>query len=135
MYETVLTLIGARLQDNWDEVAIPVAWDGVEYEPVRGQSFIRLVVTQTESVLTTAASPGKGNYREHGLITVQVFTEWTQGAVVNANVADMVTDLFRGYTVDRLFCQEARINRIGQREEWYQANVLIDFYYDNCLNA
>jgi hypothetical protein len=133
-FETVHKLVEERLETQWAG-ATPIAWDNMNYKPKRGESFIRPVINQTLSELTTAASYGEGNYREHGLITVQVFTQKDKGARGNIALADTLANIFRGYSIDRLFIKETRINRIGQAEEWYQSNVLIDYYYDNCLNA
>jgi hypothetical protein len=130
--EKVYQLVEERLEAEWAGQT-PIAWDNMEYIPKRGEDFIRLAITQTLSELTTAAEYGSGNYREHGLITVQVFTQKNKGARDNIKLSDQVANIFRGYTEERLFIHETRITRIGQREEWYQSNVLIDYYYDNCL--
>lgn len=132
-FEKVNQIFGERLKANWPTT--PIAWDNVEYKPKRGENFIRPVITQTLSEMTTTGEYGKGNYREHGLITVQVFTKKNDGVLVNVQLADALADLFRGYQEDRLYIKETRINRGGQQEEWYQSNVLIDYYFDNCLNA
>ena len=133
MFSTVLQIIEDRIKDNW--LSTPVAWDNVAYVPKAGNPFVRPVATQTISELTTVASPGKGNYREYGLLTVQVFTEQEKGSRPNAELADAMAALFRGYVEGRLYMQEPRINRIGQDKEFYQSNVLVEFYYDNCLDA
>lgn len=133
MFSKVQQIIEDRLKDNW--VSTPVAYDNVEYVPKAGVPFIRPTITQTLSELTTVASPGKGNYREYGILTVQVFTEQNKGSRPNATLADGVAALFRGYNEERLYMHEARINRIGSDKEFFQTNVLVEFYYDNCLNA
>ena len=131
-FEKVHQLVEERLETEW-AARTPIAWDNKEYIPQRGTDFLRIVLTQTLSQLTTAAEYGKGNYREYGLITIQVFTQKNKGARGNVGLSDAVADIFRGWSIDRLFIHESRIDRVGQTEEWYQSNVLIDYYYDNCL--
>lgn len=130
-FAKVHQLVEERLAAEW--LSTPIVWDNKEYIPKRGEEFIRIVLTQTLSTLTTAAEYGKGNYRENGLITIQVFTQKNKGARGNVVMADELASIFRGFSIDRLFIQETRIDRVGQAEEWYQSNVLIDYYYDNCL--
>lgn len=134
MYETITQALEKRLQDNW--ALSPIAFDNVEYVPRRGEAFIRATITQTSAEATTIpANNQEGNYREFGLLTIQVFTPQNEGSRPNAVLADGVAALYRGYQEGRLFCYSARVNRIGSSDEFYQTNVLVEFYYDNCLNA
>lgn len=134
-YEQTTRLLEKRLKDNW--ALTPIAFDNVEYVPKRGEAFIRATITQTLSELTSIPTDGygSGNYREYGLLTLQVFTPKNEGSRPNAVLADGLAALYRGYNEARLFCNEARVNRIGSSDEFYQTNVLVEFYYDNCLNA
>ena len=131
-FQKVHELVGERLEAEWAS-RTPIVWDNMEFIPTRGTDFIRIVLTQTLSTLTTTAEYGKGNYREFGLITVQVLTQKNKGAGENLELSDAIANIFRGWSEDRLFIHESRIDRIGQDKEWYQSNVLIDYYYDNCL--
>ena len=134
MFETVTQTLERRLQNNW--ALTPIAFDNVEYVPRRGEAFVRGTITQTLSEMTTIpANNSEGNYREYGLLTIQVFTPKNEGSRPNAVLADGVAALYRGYQEGRLYCGAPRVNRIGSSDEFYQTNVLVEFYYDNCLNA
>lgn len=132
MFELASQLIEKRLQDNWTDT--PIAFDNVEYVPVVGSPFVRLTISQTTSVLKTFATYGEGMYQEFGLIIVQVFTPRNDGTHPNNVLADKIADLFRGWNSGRLFCGTTRIVRIGTEKNWHHANVMIEFYYENCLN-
>lgn len=133
MFEKAVQELQERLQDNWTDTEI--AFDNVQFNPVRGVPFIRIAITQTESELTSIAGPALGNYREHGLMTIQVFTPKNDGVQPNARLADMAAALYRGYSSGGLFCMPPRVNRVGAHEEFYQSNLLVEFYFDNCLTA
>lgn len=132
MFEQVQQLIEQRLAAQLPDVSI--AWDNVEFIPQVGTPFIRPTITQTETELT-AGTVDAGNWREHGLITIQIFTSKNTGARANASLSDRVGDSLRGYYIDRLHVGGPRAVRVGQDGEWFQSNVMIPFYFDNCLQG
>lgn len=132
MFDVAYRFIEQLIRDNW--VATPIAWDNVEYVPVAGTAFVRVTITQVDAVLTTGNAL-TGNYRESGLITVQVFTPHDQGGQINAELSTDMQNILRGYSIDRLYIQAPRVVRVGQYKEFFQNNVLTEFYYDNCIAA
>lgn len=132
MFDTACQLIEEKILADLSD--LDIAWDNVEHTPTRGTPFIRPIITQTANVLT-AGTAQSGNYREHGLITIQVFTQAKKGARENQSLATRVGNVLRGYSVDRLYCMGPETRRVGERDEWFQSNINIPFYFDNCLGG
>ncbi len=131
MFDTILRIIEERISIYWTDS--DVAWNNVQYTPVAGTPFIRPVATQVHSGLI-AGTADQGLWREFGLLTVQVFTNRSEGTRDNATLARKVTELFRGYSKDSLYCLAPHVETVGDTKEWYQSNVIVDFYFDHCTD-
>ncbi len=126
MFEEPTALIEKRLADNW--VTTKIASDGMEFNPVRGVSYVRL---QTEWADTNQISIG-GMERGIGYIMVSVFTPHGKGSRPALVLADELRLLYNKWISGKLSFGVARIIRVGEKDEWYQVNVLVPFKYDEC---
>jgi len=126
MFEAANTLIEDRLRANW--VATPIDWDNVEFNPVRGASFVRL---QTEWTDTNSVSVS-GRDRGEGYITLSVFVPANTGTEAVSKMADDLAAIYNKWTTGALKFLVGRTVRIGQQEQWYRLDVIVPFTYDEC---
>lgn len=131
MFDAIHKLIEERIKNIWIPTDSEVAYANVPFIPTAGKPFIRPVITQTNAMLI-AGNYDNGYWREFGLIIVQVFTNRRTGSRDNAVLSRKVSDMFRGYTSSSLYCLAPHVETVGETKEWYQSNVIVDFYYDKC---
>lgn len=128
MLNVISDILEKKLASGWSST--PIAWPNMVYIPQQDVPFIRPNITQTTSQRINAGDVGY--YRDFGLMTVQVFTSRRKGARENANLASAIVTLFREYNYGGLFCGTPHIEVVGETKEWYQSNVIVDYYYDSC---
>ncbi len=127
MSRAVNEILELQLKTIW-EGRTPIAYDDVSYMPAKGKAFIKCMM---ENVFSTLTSPGC--QREHYLYTVQVYTPAWSGSNTNFDLADVVVKGFFNYASGTLICKEVRTLRVGNQEEWYRSDVQIAVQYDNHL--
>jgi len=127
MFEAANILIEDRLRTKWLDTLID--WDNVEFNPVRGTSFVRL---QIEWVDANAVSVG-GRNRGDGYINLSVFVPSNTGTQTATKMADDLAAIFDKWDTGNLRFKIARITRVGEQEQWYRLDVLVPFTYDECL--
>ena len=131
MFDQISKILEMKLSAGWTGAGTtPIAWPNVVYIPVQDISFIRPNITQTASDRINVGDVGY--YRDFGLMIIQVFTPRRKGARDNAVMASSLVSLFREYNSGGLFCGAPFVEIVGETKEWYQSNVIVDYYYDNC---
>jgi len=123
--QIVNDILEKRLNTEWVN-RTPIAWDNLDYTPVRGEAFIRSILEAIGSDLM-----GITCLRVDYLYTIQVFTPSNEGVTSNLILADYVTAIFKNFGEGHLTVHQIATQRVGDEEEWHQRNVLIDVTYDN----
>lgn len=114
------------LEDNWSTTDI--AWDGVEYSPTPGTSWVRLTVLPGEDQFLTL-----DNYRQVGLVIIQIFTPENQGSTTARGYADTITGIFRNVKQSGVLFRMPTTSRHGISEGWYQMNISIPYWREASL--
>jgi hypothetical protein len=74
---------------------------------------------------------GTRRYNREGIVTVKIFTPFGDGLIQADSLTKIAADAFEGVdTPNGVWFRRVRVNHVGQRGEWYQTNVLADFFYD-----
>jgi hypothetical protein len=126
MFEAANTLIETRLKTRWTTTKID--WDNVEFNPVRGTSFVRLDI---EWIANSSISIG-GLDRGEGYINLSIFVPSNTGTKVITSMADSLSAIFRKWTSGNLQFGVPRIIGKGEQEEWFRNDLIIPFKYDEC---
>lgn len=98
----------------------PCAWIRVSLEHV------------TSNRVTLSNEVSNRRYRRFGLVACQVFSPMGDSLQLGDRLAKVVNDSMEGVTTSPggVYYFDTRINEIGADGEWFQYNVLSDFYYD-----
>ena len=125
IYEDAERIIELTLQTQWTKT--PIDFDNVHFESRRGQPFIRL---QIEWSIADGIGPFRNRYG--GDIMISVFVPGKMGSRLSAQYIDRLQAIFAALKHEHLQIRPARVQRVGDFEEWYQRNLLIPFTYDYC---
>jgi hypothetical protein len=127
MFEAANNLIETRLKAQWGSTTA-IDWDNVEFRPVIGTPFIRLLIDWTDN---NSISIG-GLDRGEGYINISIFETANKGTKHVTSMADSLSAIFRKWSSGGLQFRVPRIITIGKQEEWYRLDVIIPFKYDEC---
>ena len=125
-YETLLETIRKRIHDNI--TGYPIAWDNVSFEPSGAATWLRATVELGESVQVELGATS--TYRRPGNVVFQIFTQPDTGDEEWTQIADMIQEFFRGQSEDGITWRTPTINKVGERQGWWQVNVTCPFYSD-----
>lgn len=123
--DTVRQIIESKLSSFWG-VTTPISYDNVNYKPSRGVSFINCEIEGTGSNIKSFACT-RDNYR----LTIEVNTPIGDGTKSNNDFCVLLRDEFLFYQSGHLFCKNATIERVGDVEQFFRKQVIIDITYDN----
>jgi hypothetical protein len=129
--------VGTFFAAGWGTTT-PIAWPGRDYAPPASQSsWVRLTVIESDTRQHEIGTVSQNQYRESGLVIVQVFTETNQGDGPALTLADQVATIFRkqsvAYTNGRAIFRAPQVRVIGPNSDaaWFQVNVSIPYIRDN----
>ena len=94
------------LEDNW--ATTDIAWDGVEYTPTPGTSWIRCTILPGEDQYLTT-----DEYRQVGLVVIQIFTPDNIGSATARGYADTLSGIFREVKTGNTLFRMPTISRNG----------------------
>ena len=116
----------SQLRTHWSDPN-NIAWDNLNYVPKRGQKFIRTMLDVVDS-----EPLGMGCRRVYYLLTIQVFTQRNIHSKEALNMADSIVSIYNGFedASTKLYVSTISASRVGDEEEWYQWNVLVDVTND-----
>ena len=126
MFEQANFIIENHLADNWSATLID--YDNIEFNPIRGTSFIRLQVEWVDANVTSIGGRTKGE----GYIDLSIFVPSNSGTEAAFLMADELAVLFNRFQSGALRFNVARTVRVGKQEQWYHIKVLVPFTYDQC---
>jgi hypothetical protein len=120
--------IQARFKAAWGTTT-PVSYPNVSFTPP-STAWVRLtILSGEESRLTFGAETN--NYRNVGVIVIQVFTPANQGNAAALALADQAAAVFRGWCGATVRCRSATMREIGPDAAGkYQVNISIPFQRD-----
>jgi hypothetical protein len=109
----------------------PIAWPNVDYAPTVGVPWVRFNVIPGES---GRAALGKDFVRHVGVIMIQIFTPLGSGEMTARDLADEVTDIYRGAMLSGFRFGEPSISRTGpDGEGWFMATATIPYQRDEVV--
>ena len=127
-YEAERQAIESRFTTQWAS-ATNIAYDNVDYTPTPDQAFVTLRILPDGSV---QASLGDSPlFRHPGIIIVGVFVSQGQGTKIARDFADTAMAIFRSAPVfSGILCRAPYMEVIGEKEGWYQIDVIVPFQRD-----
>lgn len=126
-YQDIKTEIWQELNNQWNNET-PIAWDNVEFSPTTGSEYISVFVDPADE---NPVSVGSQNlYRIIGELVIPVYTEQGIGTARNDELADKVSNIFRGKDLNGKIQFSGSVhNRVGITSSggWYRSNVRVKF--------
>lgn len=124
----IVRAVESRFAANFTAVpAANIAFDNVPFD-VPTTSWVRLVVNP--GVSEQVAMGATKQFRHSGLITVQVFTPVDKGSQAAFDLADDVSEIWRGASFSGIIARVPSATVAGVRDGWFQINVDVPFYFD-----
>jgi hypothetical protein len=115
---TEQSIIESFFKTSWPYT--PIAVENINFNDKLIDEWVRLTVIPSDSNLPYL---GQATTREHGIISVQVFTKAGTGSGAAKKYADQISDLFKYLDIERIRCLMPSIDTIGESGGWYQVNV------------
>lgn len=112
-----------RINTFWTHT--PVAWDNVDFTPVKNEEWIRCTNLPAPSINNEL---GKSTIN-FGIFWIQVFTPRLQGTGRAYELANYLDVLFSNIEFNNIVCYASEVRRSGETaEEWFQLNVRINYW-------
>jgi hypothetical protein len=110
----------------------PIAWDNVDFDAeALNVAWVRLSIQFSEGTIASLGAPGTRNFRNTGVVFVQVFSPVGGGKSPNTVLATQARNIFRGvHLTGGLWFRNASITHVGPEGKWYQQNVTAEFIFD-----
>lgn len=110
----------------------PIAYDNLHFDPtVLTTAWVRLNIQFTAGSIQTLGGVGERQFRNFGLVFVQIFTLAGKNPVENDTLAKTAKDAFKGVQLaGGLWFRNTQITTVGIQGRWYQQNVSAEFIYD-----
>lgn len=119
-----------------------IVWEGKAVKdadkPVASDSWIRVIVQHvTGRQASLAGADGRRRWRRAGFVHVQAFAPLRTSSVKGATaLACMVRDALQGNTTAGCaWFRNARIAEVGESQDWFQVNAIVDFEYDEITSS
>jgi hypothetical protein len=129
-YTAQNTAIRSRFHTNWGS-SPPVKYDNADFTPPANAAFVELQIVpgpETPVSLGTTVL-----YRNLGLISINVYVPVNIGTAVLNGYCDTIATIFRGQNFSSITCRGANINRIGEIDGRFVANVSIEYFRDEAF--
>lgn len=110
----------------------PIAYDNLSFDPTKlNIPWVRLNVQFTSGSIQTLGGVGERQFRNFGIVFVQVFTPPGSNTVVSDSFANTAKSTFKGVQLaGGLWFRNTQIVSVGNEGKWYQQNVSAEFIYD-----
>jgi hypothetical protein len=116
------------MADGWH--ATPIDYDNVRFINTGREPFIRLQIEWSDAYNT-----GVGRVRNVGYVMVSIYTPKGAHIANSGKYADDINKLYqRATTIKGLTIMPGKVQRVGDRKQWYQRNLLVPFFYDVCTD-
>lgn len=97
---------------------------------VKGDKWVRLNVQFSDGNQGTLGTAGNRKYLRRGIIFCQVFTLINKGTDDNDDTTEASVALFDGVRIQELWMFNGRIDTVGNDDEYYQQNAVIEFEFE-----
>lgn len=131
--DAVMSLFKTAWEAQPPPIPIVLYDDRKKEIPTNLKPYARIMMRHNTGAQTTLTGENnKKRFTNRGTITVQVFSEFGTGLVLNDQMATIATGAFEGQKTDPdgVWFLNVRAVEIGQSGDWFQTNVLADFRYD-----
>jgi len=122
-----------RFNTMWpvEQPSVPLSFADVDYNPVKGQAWVRLSVVPGEQ-----RQVGLGRirrFRRIGIVSVQIFTPAGSGDGLAKELADSVATIFMGRTVNGVIFRGTGLDRVGVDGAWAVWLASTPYQADDCI--
>ena len=115
-------------QAGGGDPAILKCYDNIDFEPTDDTAWARLSIRPADG---NQVGMGSTNvHRYSGVIFIQIFVPKSGGLGVAMQLADEAADIWRGAQFSGITCRTPRVVNVGPDRDWYQVNVLTNFFRD-----
>lgn len=123
-FSIVKSTIESHIASNWTETA--VQYENVDLNTDSLNEYISIHVLSGEGVQATLGDIGE--YKVTGVLVVIIFTELGTGSKRAKELADTMSDLFRGAKINDITFKVPSGTRVAFSGSYYQFNLSIPFY-------
>ena len=129
-------LVLAAAKSTLDSLGVPFCVDGERFEPAADTKWARVTVRDMPPRGSSHGPVGQRTDRERGLVTVQCFAPIfpDDGQAEAVALAQQMRAVFQGVDLgtaaDTVTFMGARVQRVGVDGQWYQANAIGDFEFN-----
>lgn len=112
---------------------LPILYADIAQEIPESGAWARIAVRHNiGGAATLGGEVGNRRFRHEGIVSVQVFTEHSDGLVLSDELTTIAKDAFEGEVTSpgRVIFRNVAINEVGLDGQWFQVNVLAEFEYD-----
>lgn len=111
----------------------PIAVTGHRFTPPQiPNPWVRISVIFNDGAQTSLGEKGNRRFQKSGFVTVQVFTPVNKGTDQNDEMASSILTFLDGESMgSELWLYNGRINTIGDKDDYYQQNVVVEFNFED----
>ena len=125
MFEEAEQIIETALQNGWHLTEID--FDNVQFNSSLGTPYVSCNIEWYD-----AYGAGPTKVRNAGYISLSVFVPLNMGSRIATKFIDELNSLFQGLRIGNLHIKPGQVQRVGERDGWYQKSLSVPFYYDYC---
>jgi len=126
MFFDVERAVDTVIQGGWTDT--PVFFDNQTPKPTLGNPYIDIEVNWSDG-----NQIGIKKHRQSGYIVVSVYTNKGAETGLSGRLLDKMEQLLiTGPWPSGLRLNTAHVERVGERESWYQRDLIVPFDYDFC---
>ena len=110
----------------------PVAYDNKNFDAeVQETNYVTISIQHNVGTIASLGGLGTRNFRQFGIIILQVFTLAGGGKRPNMDLCVTARNIFRGiHLAGNLWFRNVSIQHAGPDGKWYQQNVTAEFSFD-----
>lgn len=131
-YQQAVNDMSTMFKDVWDGTGYQVDWDNVrsQRDPV-DQPWASFIIRHADGFQTSLGGVGQRTFARVGIIIVSVFAPIGNGLSTSYTLAKMAADAYEGkHSPNGVWFRNVIVREIGRDGEFFQANAMIDFDYD-----
>ena len=141
-YQAELAAIETRFLDNWTATPVAMGSDGPVINPATkaivdqpdDAPWVRFLVRGAREEQASLGGAGTTQFRNYGLIMMQIFTPFRNGHAAGRALADTAAAIFRTQQFGGITCRAASVIELGKiHGGWNQTNVDVPYFRDAYL--
>lgn len=123
----------SRFDTLWNNET-PVQWPNVAFSLEDKTEWVRFTILSEPARQAAMGGNNSNLYRHPGFVSIQIFVKPNTGIKRALELADMVTNVWRGAQFSGITMGAPSVIPIGVQDGWYQVNVLCSYYRDEVLS-